>query len=346
MSAHNVVELPEPQEISSPIRRASNALRFNLLLACVVWVAWFVFGGSVALHHLLVDWRVALTMLFGALVGGGTSEGGGAIAFPIFTKVLHIAPRDARNFSLAIQSVGMGSASLSIFYLRIPIERRTILYAGLPGILGVVLGSLFVAPHVAPIFVRTSFTVLVSSMGVALLLLNWDKGTLRNQAMPFFGATEKGILIFAGLVGGVVSALVGTGENSLVFMVMVLLFRVNEKVVTPTTVVLMSMVTIPGFLMHVFVLHDFSPAVMGYWLAAVPVAALMAPLGAVLCSRMRRHEIVWVLLLLIALEFLSTVLLVPLPPRVLWVSLGTLVVCGSVDWAMSRTKRYRPEHLL
>ncbi len=59
----------------------------------------------------------------------------GAIAFPIFTKLLHIAPRDARNFSLAIQSVGMGAASLSILYLRIPIERRALLFAGVPGIL-------------------------------------------------------------------------------------------------------------------------------------------------------------------------------------------------------------------
>jgi len=53
-------------------------------------------------HHLLVDWKVALTMVFGSMLGGGTSDGGGAVAFPIFTKLRHIAPYDARNFSLAI----------------------------------------------------------------------------------------------------------------------------------------------------------------------------------------------------------------------------------------------------
>lgn len=284
-------------------------------------------------------------MVFGSFVGGGTSEGGGAIAFPVFTKLLHIAPRDARNFSLAIQSVGMGAASLSIFYLRIPIERRALLYAGLPGIFGIAFGTFFVAPLLPPVFVRTSFTVLVSSMGVALLLVNRDKSVLRNEALPVFEAREKCILVCAGLLGGVISALVGTGENSVVFMVMVLLFRVNEKIVTPTTVVLMTMVSIPGFLIHLFLLKDFTPAVMGYWLAAVPVAVVMAPFGALVCSRMKRHAIVLLLLFLIALEFLSTVLLVPLPPRVLWVSLGTLIVCGAFEFAMSRSRSYQPQIL-
>jgi uncharacterized membrane protein YfcA len=336
--------LPLSQAATAPVRRAQDAVRFNLFVALIVWIAWLVFGGSDAIHHLAADWRVALTMVFGSLVGGGTSEGGGAIAFPIFTKVLHIAPRDARNFSLAIQSIGMGAATTSIFYLRIPIERRALLCAGLPGIVGVALGAVFVANRIPPIFVRTSFTVLVSSMAVAILIVNREKNVLRNRWMPIFGFREKTILALAGLLGGVVSALVGTGENSVVFMVMVLLFRVDEKIVTPTTVVLMTMVTIPGFLLHLFLLRDFSPAVMGYWLAAVPIAVVAAPLGALICSHMKRHSIVHFLLFLIALEFFSTVILVPLPQPVLWVSLATLVVCGSIDFAMSRARRYLPEN--
>jgi uncharacterized protein len=346
--------------MSSPIHKASgiygvvldhkrpkrSAFRFNLTIALFVWALWLIFGGRVAIYHLFTEWRVALTMVFGSLVGGGTSEGGGAIAFPIFTKLLHIAPRDARNFSLAIQSVGMGAASLSILYLRIPIERRALFFAGIPGVVGVVFGAYFVAPLISPVFVRTSFTVLVSSMGVALLLINREKTVLRNDRIPIFMAREKSILIAAGFLGGVVSALVGTGENSVVFMVMVLLFRISEKIVTPTTVILMTMVTIPGFLLHVFVLIDFTPVVMGYWLAAVPVVAVGAPMGAWICSHMKRHSIVLLLLFLIALEFCSTLLLVPMSQPVLWVSLGTLVVCGCVDWAMSQARRYRPETIL
>jgi uncharacterized membrane protein YfcA len=163
--------------------------------------------------------------------------------------------------------------------------------------------------------------------------------------MPIFGVSEKSVLVAAGFLGGVVSALVGTGENAVTFMVMVLLFRISEKIVTPTTVILMTMVTIPGFLLHLFALKDFTPTVTGYWLAAIPVVAVGAPLGALICSHMQRHTIVLVLLFLIVLELCSTLLLVPMSRPVLWASLATLAVCGSIDWAMSRSKRYRPESL-
>lgn len=323
-------------------RPVLRALRFNLLMAVVIWILWLIFGGRNAIHYLLVDWKIALTMVFGSMVGGGTSVGGGAIAFPIFTKLLHIAPYDARNFSLAIQSVGMGSASLSILFLRIPIERRVLLYAGLPGIAGVIFGARWIAPFIPPVVVRTSFTVLVTSIGIALLLLNRESGDSRNSRLPWFGGQERMILIAAGFLGGVVSALVGTGENSVAFMVMVLLFRINEKIATPTAVILMTMATIPGFLVHLLWLRDFSPAVMGYWLAAIPVVAVGAPLGAVICSYMNRRSIVNLLLFLIALEFVSTVILVPISRSVLLVSAATLLVCGSLDWFMSRIQDYVP----
>ena len=69
--------------------------------------------------------------------------------------------------------------------------------------------------------------------------------------------------------------------------------------------------------------------VMGYWLAAVPVVAVGAPLGALICSYMARRAIVSVLLALIALEFVSTIVLVPISRAVLLASVGTLLVCGS-----------------
>ena len=160
--------------------------------------------------HLLSEWQVVLTMIFGSFVGGGTSAGGGAVAFPVFTKLLHVTPRDARDFSLAIQSVGMGTASLSILYHRIPIERRALLYAGFPGVAGVMMATLWIAPHVPAALVRAIFTVLVSSMGVALLLANRKKRAKRNTTIPSFRSNEKVILCIAGFVGGMISACIGT----------------------------------------------------------------------------------------------------------------------------------------
>ena len=45
-------------------------------------------------------------MIFGSMVAGATSEGGGAVAFPVMTLALKIAPSIARDFSLMTQSCG------------------------------------------------------------------------------------------------------------------------------------------------------------------------------------------------------------------------------------------------
>ena len=82
------------------------------------------------------------------------------------------------------------------------------------------------------------------------------------------------------------------------------------------------------------------------FMVTVPVVAVGAPAGAWICSHMKRHSIVLLLLFLIALEFFSTLLLVPMSRPVLWASLATLAVCGGIDWAMSQTRRYRPENFL
>jgi hypothetical protein len=59
---------------------------------------------------------------------------------------------------------------------------------------------------------------------------------------------------------------------------------------------------------------------------------------------MPRRAIVLLLLFLIGLEFLSTLLLVPMSRAVLFSSAVTLAICAFVNWAMSRATRYRPQN--
>ncbi|HEY1963611.1 MAG TPA: sulfite exporter TauE/SafE family protein, partial [Acidobacteriaceae bacterium] len=74
------------------------------------------------------------------------------------------------------------------------------------------------------------------------------------------------------------------------------------------------------------------------------VVAIGAPLGALICSYMPRRAIVLLLLFLIGLEFLSTLLLVPMSRASLFSSAVTLAICACVTWAMSRATRYRPDN--
>jgi len=97
-----------------------------------------------------------------------------------------------------------------------------------------------------------------------------------------------------------------------VFALLVLGFRVCERVVTPTTVVLLTVVSWAGFATHVFLMNDFTGPVVDMWLAAVPIVAIGAPTGALICTRMSRDMIVRLLYVLISMEFVSTLLLVPM----------------------------------
>lgn len=79
----------------------------NLIPGAGATFVWPLVGGNTALNAFLDNTGVALTMAFGSLVNGGTSEDGGTIGFPVFTKVLDVKAEGARLFTFAIQSVGM-----------------------------------------------------------------------------------------------------------------------------------------------------------------------------------------------------------------------------------------------
>ena len=59
---------------------------------------------------------------------------------------------------------------------------------------------------------------------------------------------------------------------------------------------------------------------------------------------MPRRAIVLLLLFLIAFEFLSTLLLVPMSRAILLSSAVTLAICAFVNWVMSRARCHRPEN--
>ena len=84
---------------------------------------------------------LSITMIFGATVAGMTSEGGGAVAFPVMTLALGIAPSVARDFSLMIQSCGMTAAAFTIFWMRIKLEKHSLIFCSTGAFAGMILGK-------------------------------------------------------------------------------------------------------------------------------------------------------------------------------------------------------------
>lgn len=311
----------------------------SLILVLMVWSAWFFYTSPNSLALIQNHWQVSITMVFGSIIAGATSEGGGAIAFPIFTKVLNIPPSDAKVFSLAIQSVGMVAASITIFMMRIKVLWRVIAWVSLGGILGMLLGSFYLAPVLAPMFIRMLFTVLAVSLALTLIFLN--AGFRLNPAsIPEIRVKEAVLLLVVGVLGGAVSSLVGNGIDMLCFSVLVLLFRVSESIATPTSVVLMAINSVVGILLHLFVLGGVNAQVQAYWLSAVPVVIIGAPLGVFFCSRMHHLHIRYLLIALIFIELLSSLWLLTFDFALVAFSVGMLMLFLSLMVWMSKMKTY------
>ncbi|HID99960.1 MAG TPA: sulfite exporter TauE/SafE family protein [Thiotrichaceae bacterium] len=310
-------------------------LGFSAIFAVIVWLVWFKLAGPFPFAYIQNHWKISLTRVFGSLIAGATSEGGGAVAFPVFTKLLHISPQEATVFSLAIQSVGMTAASLVIIYMGIQVEWRVIRCASLGGVLGITLSSILLAPLLPSPVIKMSFTAMVASFAITLFALNRTQRLCYNR-LPNFRIPERILLFMVGFTGGIMSGLVGNGIDIITFSVMVLLWHLNEKIATPTSVILMAINALVGFALHLFIIGDFTPKVYAYWQAAIPVV-VGAPLGAILCSYLSRLTIVRILITLIAVEFISSLLLIPLTMAVITSGLITFLVFSGLYYWMYRT---------
>ena len=75
-----------------------------------------------------------------------TCEGGGAVAFPVMTLALHVAPSVARDFAMMIQSCGMSAATFTIFFMKIKCDWSAAGLATAGGLGGLILGLELIDP--------------------------------------------------------------------------------------------------------------------------------------------------------------------------------------------------------
>lgn len=273
-------------------------------------------------------WPMALTMVVGSFVAGATAEGGGAIAFPVMTLLLNIAPTEARIFSLGCQCFGMTSASATIISRNIPFVVKAILPVSISGIAGFIVSDLFLVDRIPGTLTKLFFVSLWISFGIALWSINRKNQNIKRKNLPEF-VSQKSILFLsiAGLIGGMVSAVFGNGIDIITFTLLTLYFRIDEKVATPTSVILMTIMTVFGFLWHVFVRKDVSSDIEMYLLGAIPVCITTGSIGAYAVSKMKNAIIVNFLYLVIAAQFVTAVYVIQ-PDFLHWVFCLIVIAVG------------------
>jgi len=271
------------------------------------------------------NWIASLTMVFGSFIAGATSEGGGAIAFPVFTLILDIPPAIARNFSFAIQSIGMTSASLLIIGMKIPIERKTILYSSIGGLIGLLVGTFFIVNKIPGKSLKLFFVSLWVGFGVALYIANKKSNRQIFETIPKHRNAISKLILF-GFVGGIITSFFGNGIDIFTFCLLTLFYGISEKVATPTSVILMTINTILGFFLHLFIIKDFQQEALNYWLCCIPIVIFFAPMGAFVINFLSRKVIAGILYAVIIVQYIGAVFILKPSLSFLLVSFSVILI--------------------
>jgi uncharacterized membrane protein YfcA len=230
----------------------------------------------------------------------------------------------------------MTSAAIVILTSGIKIEKRALLVGALAGAAGMALGMTFVAPLFAPPFAKMFFTSLWAAFALALWRMNRDKARPIAEAMATFGWRDMAALSVFGVLGGMVSSIVGTGLCMVTFMLLTMRYKMSEKVATPTSVILMATNALFGFFFKSAFLGGMAPEAWNYWWVCVPIVVIGAPLGARFMKGKSRRFVANFLYVAIALQLLAALLIVHQTLPLLLVSAATFLGGSLAFRAMAR----------
>ena len=283
---------------------------------------------------------MSVTMIFGSFIAGASSEGGGAVAFPVMTLIFNIPAHVARNFGLAIQSVGMVAASCLIVMRRVKVAGSYLWLVSLGGIAGMLVGTYLLAPIVPPAFAKMLFVTFWLSFGIVLFYTNEIYKRKTSEHIPLLRPSEKFSMVLVGVFGGAVSALLGSGIDIFSFSYVTMRYHLSEKIATPTSVIIMAINSVVGFIVHALMIHDFDNESFHYWLVCIPVVIVGAPFGAYFITRRTRHFISRFLYVVILAQFIGALFIIRPHGTLLYFSAAVFVFGILVFFGFSWLSRW------
>lgn len=281
-----------------------------ILMYCFVVSIWlFGFMPKIGFDSYLTKYPIPLTMIPGGFVSGFTICGGGAVSFPVFCKVLKLDAMMARDFALGIQSFGMTCAAITILIRKIKIEKRVAIFCTIGSIIGIFFGNVYIVPIMSSENMKILFSMVIAAFGVSLFLNTFCFKERRKyicETISDFQMKTVGALLIIGFVGGVFTSVLGTGADIIAFSIVTILFRVDEKVLNPTSDIIMAVSSVAGLLMRMYVFGGIHKDAAASFPLAIPIVIIMAPLGAIMASKLKRLSVVKFLLFFIVIEIGST----------------------------------------
>lgn len=285
-----------------------NISKFSWLVIGL-WVIFFISFGSPEV--LKENYFVSITMAIGSFIAGATSEGGGAVAFPVLTLLFKIQPAVARDFSLLIQSFGMTAASLTIIKKKITIEKQTLLYASLGAVIGNVLGFSFFTQLFNPQALKLFFCSLWLAFAFVLIKIKIYGTPLRSTQVTQNKKSQVN-LISIGVLGGILNSITGSGLDIFTFSLLTLFYNIDEKIATPTSVVLMALNSILCVALKLLFFGGVAEQALNFLQVSLPIVVIGAPLGSLFISQRSRSFITKLLVCIIIIQFITALIIIPL----------------------------------
>jgi len=177
---------------------------------------------------------------------------------------------------------------------------------------------------------KLSFVSIWFSFCVALFLLNRQHKRPTYDTIPYFCFWHAVVLVFVGFLGGIFTATCGSGTDICSFSVLCLLFRISEKVATPTSVILMAINTVTGMCWRQFMTYTGAePEAWKYLAVAVPIATIAGPTGAFLASYCHRQVLAAFVYILDTLALITALSVIPMTWQY-WVLVVSLIIGGGI----------------
>ncbi len=259
-----------------------------LLWLVAFYATWLVLVfGNGRWEDVKDHWPIALAMALGSYVAGSTPMGGGTVGFPILVLLFDLSAKLGRDFSFAVQSIGMVSASFFILARGQKLAWGALRGAMLGSLIGTPLGMVFIAPLIPGLWIKVLFAVVWASFGLLhLYRINEISGRHGHATRVSDGGFGIGLVV--GLTSGAtVAAVTGVGIDMVLYAALVLLLHADLKIAIPTSVVIMAFTSVLGITLKMAT-GTVTPGVYENWLAAAPVVALGAPLGALVVDLIGR----------------------------------------------------------
>ena len=216
------------------------------LTAGVLALSTLTIGSDRLLYH----WPISITAFAASVVAGVSPDGGSSVFYPVLTLVLHAPPSVGRTFSMCIQALGMGVASLRIMLTQTRVDWKVIAISLPPGIATEVLWlfrrdvsdparAAFWPPLVPGPSIQVTFILVLTSMAFLSCVMLWtSEHSSRHLSVTPWNARRVVALALAGAAGGVLCAWSATGANLLVYLLCVAGFDLSAKVAVPTTILI------------------------------------------------------------------------------------------------------------